>query len=134
MAPLPRINVAPVPRPLVFRTMGRRHRKLSSCYTFGRLYSTRQKLCSCYILRLRSARALRARAHLVPHVTILNSHFLGGAKLQLECNTAKHVKKEQRLVNSELKGRNTGIVEKVQETRFGLSPKYSRYSYIGIAS
>ena len=50
---LPRINVVPVPRPLVFRTMGRRHRKLSSCYTFGRLYCMRQKLCSCYILRLR---------------------------------------------------------------------------------
>ena len=33
------------------------------------------------------------------HVTILNRHFLGGAKLRLECNTAKHVKKEQRQVN-----------------------------------
>ena len=33
----------------------------------------------------------------------------------------------------ELKGgRNIGIVEKAQETRFGMSPKYS--SYIGIAS
>ena len=32
----------------------------------------------------------------------------------------------------ELKGGNIGIVEKAQETRFGMSPKYS--SYIGIAS
>ena len=32
----------------------------------------------------------------------------------------------------ELKGENIGIVEKAQETRFGMSPKYSRY--IGIAS
>ena len=32
----------------------------------------------------------------------------------------------------ELKGGNIGIVEKAQETRFGISPKYS--SYIGIAS
>ena len=78
---------------------------------------------------------LRARAHLIPHVTILNSHFLGGAKLRLECNTAKHVKKEQRQVNKkfcELKGGHIGIVEKAQETRFGMCPKYSRY--IGIAS
>ena len=53
----------------------------------------------------------------------------------LSSNTAKHVKKEQRQVNKkicELKGGNIGIVEKVQETRFGISPKYSRY--IGIAS
>ena len=67
-----------------------------------------------------------------PHVTILNSHFLGGAKLRLR---AKHVKKEQRQVNKkfcELKGGNIGIVEKAQETRFGMSLKYSRY--IGIAS
>ena len=65
----------------------------------------------------------------MPHVTILNSHFLGGAKLRKAC------KKEQRQVNKkfcELKGGNTGIVEKAQETRFGMSPKYS--SYIGIAS
>ena len=78
---------------------------------------------------------VRARAHLIPHVTIQNSHFLGGAKLRLECNTAKHVKKEQRQVNKkfcELKGGHIGIVEKAQETRFGMSPKYSRY--IGIAS
>ena len=33
---------------------------------------------------------------------------------------------------STLKGGNIGIVEKAQETRFGMSPKYSRY--IGIAS
>ena len=34
----------------------------------------------------------------------------------------------------ELKGGNSyiGIIEKAQETRFGISPKYSRY--IGIAS
>ena len=32
----------------------------------------------------------------------------------------------------ELRRRNIRIVEKAQETRFGLSPKYSRY--IGIAS
>ena len=32
----------------------------------------------------------------------------------------------------ELKGGNIGIVEKAQETRFAMSPKYSRY--IGIAS
>ena len=32
----------------------------------------------------------------------------------------------------ELKRGNIGIVEKAQETRFGMSPKYSRY--IGIAS
>ena len=32
----------------------------------------------------------------------------------------------------ELKGGNIGIVEKAQETRFGMSQKYSRY--IGIAS
>ena len=32
----------------------------------------------------------------------------------------------------ELKGGNIGIVDKVQETRFGMSPKYSRY--IEIAS
>ena len=53
----------------------------------------------------------------------------------LSSNTAKHVKKEQRQVNKkfcELKRGNIGIVEKAQETRFGMSPKYSRY--IGIAS
>ena len=83
---------------------------------------------------LYSAPAPYVRAHLMPHVTILNSHFWGGAKLQLECNTAKHVKKEQRQVNKkfcELKGGNIGIVEKAQETRFGMSLKYNRY--IGIA-
>ena len=53
----------------------------------------------------------------------------------LSSNTANHVKKEQRQVNEkfcELKGGNIGIVEKAQETRFAMSPKYSRY--IGIAS
>ena len=72
-----------------------------------------------------------AGAALDAHVTILNSHFWGGAKLRL----CKHVKKEQRQVNKkfcELKGGNIGIVGKAQETRFGMSLKYSRY--IGIAS
>ena len=76
------------------------------------------------ILHLRPTCARVCGAHLMPHVTILNSHFLGGAKLRLECNTAKHVKKEQRQVNKkicELKGGNIGIVEKAQETRFGMS-------------
>ena len=54
----------------------------------------------------------------------------------LSSNTAKHVKKVPRQVNKkfcELKGgNNIGIVEKAQETRFGMSPMYSRY--IGIAS
>ena len=48
----------------------------------------------------------------------------------LSSNTANHVKKEQRQANNklcELKGGNIGIVEKAQETRFGMSPKYSRY-------
>ena len=48
----------------------------------------------------------------------------------LSSNTAKHVKKEQGQVNKkfcELKWGNIGIVEKAQETRFGMSPKYSRY-------
>ena len=51
----------------------------------------------------------------------------------LSSNIAKHVKKEQRQVNKkfcELKGGNIG--EKAQETRFGMSLKYS--NYIGIAS
>ena len=73
----------------------------------------------------------------MPHVTILNSHFLGGAEQNshfwaeqssgLNALTVKHVKKEQRQVNKkfcELKGGNIGIVEKAQETRFGMSPKY----------
>ena len=53
----------------------------------------------------------------------------------MSSNTANHVKKKQRQVNKkfcELKVGNIGIVEKAQETRFGMSPKYSRY--IGIAS
>ena len=65
--------------------------------------------------------------HFMSHVTILNSHFLGGAKLRLDL--CKACKKEQRQVNKkffELKGGNIGIVEKAQETRFGMSPKYSR--------
>ena len=84
---------------------------------------------------LYTAPAPYVRVHLMPHMTILNSHFLGGAKLRLECNTAKHAKKEQRQVKKnfcELKGGNIGIVEKAQETRFGMSPKYCRY--IGIPS
>ena len=88
-----------VPRPLVFRAMGRRHRKLSSCYTLGRADCTgRQKLCSCHILRLRPpqvlgaaprcARALDApRDHTI--LLLLNSNFLGGAKLRLECSLLK---------------------------------------------
>ena len=75
-----------------------------------------------------------ARAHLMPHVTILNGHFWGGAKLRLSSN-CKACKKKSRQVKKkfrELKGRNIGIVEKAQETRFGMSPKCSRY--IGIAS
>ena len=78
------------------------------------------------LLRLRP-RACAARA------LEINSHFLGGAKLRLD--SAMHVKKEQRQVNNkfcELKRGNIGIVEKAQGTRFGMSPKYSRYS--GIAS
>ena len=35
-------------------------------------------------LLLYSAPAPYVRAHLMPHVTILNSHFLGGAKLRLD--------------------------------------------------
>ena len=60
----------------------------------------------------------------------LNSHFLGGANLRLEMlssNTAKYVKKEQGQINKkfcELKRGNIGIVEKAQETRFGMSLKY----------
>ena len=50
----------------------------------------------------------------------------------LSSNTAKHVKKEQRQVNKKFCELNIGIVEKAQETRFGMSPTYSRY--IGIAS
>ena len=38
----------------------------------------------------------------------------------------------QKICGTPLKGGNIGIVEKAQETRFGMSPKYS--SYIGIAS
>ena len=127
-------HVAPEPRPLVFRTMGRGHRKFKQAVFLlhvqpAVLYMTKimQLLYSAPAPYLRIA-----RAHLMPHVTIVNSHFLGGAKLRLECNTAKHVKKEQRQVNKTLKGGNIGIVEKAQETRFGMSPKYS--SYIGIAS
>ena len=65
-----------------------------------------------YTTKMPYVRARVRRAHLMPHVTILNSHFWGGAKLRLECNTAKHVKKEQRQVNKkfcELKG---GLLKK----------------------
>ena len=68
-------------------------------------------------------RTLSLRAHLMPHVTIVFFGRSARAKLRLECNTAKHVKKEQRQVNKkfcELKGGNIGIVEKAQETRFKL--------------
>ena len=124
------MTITPVPRPLVIRTMGRRHRKFKQAVFLLHvrltvLYTTK----SMQLLYSAPARAIRARARTV---TILNSHFLGGAKLRLECNT---VKKVQRQVNKkfwELKGGNIGIVEKAQEIRFGMSPKYSRY--IGIAS
>ena len=43
-----------------------------------------------------------------------------------------HVYIQVNLKNCELKGGNIGIVEKAQETRFGMSPKYGRHS--GIAS
>ena len=69
----------------------------------------------------------------MPHVTILNAIFW--AEQSSGLNAAKHVKKEQRQVNKkfcELKGGNIGIVEKAQEARFDMAPKYSRY--IGIAS
>ena len=69
---LPRINVAPVPRHLVFRTMGRRHRKLSSYYTFGRLYCGVASYTTKIMQLLYSAPAPYERAHLMPHVTILN--------------------------------------------------------------
>ena len=45
----------------------------------------------------------------------------------LYVNIILHVNKK----NCELNGGNIGIVEKAQETRFGMSTKYSRY--IGIA-
>ena len=109
--------------------------KLSSCYTFGRLCIHMTKIMQLHIAPAPAPGARRPRAHLMPHVTILISHFWGRAKLRLSSNTAKHVKKEQRQVTKkfcELKGGNIGIVEKAQETRFGMSPKYSRY--IGISS
>ena len=46
-----------------------------------------------------------------------------------DLNLMNQVKKEQRQVNTklcELKRGTIGIVEKAQETRFGMSPKYSR--------
>ena len=76
--------------------------------------------------------ALRAHARVRrAHLSQLNnSHFLGGAKLR---NTVKHVKKkEQRQVNKKFCELKRGNIEKAQETRFGMSPKYGRY--IGIAS
>ena len=72
---------------------------------------------------LYSAPAPYVRMHLMPHVTILNSHFWGGAKLRLQCSLLilqSMKKKEQRQVNKkfcELKGGNIEIVEKAQETR-----------------
>ena len=112
-------HVAPEPRPLVFRTMGRGHRKFKQA-----VFLLHVQPAVLYIHDKNYAAAIFcallancAHAHLMPHVTILNSHFLGGAKLRLECNTAKHVKKEQRQVNKkicELKGGNIGIVEKAQ--------------------
>ena len=44
----------------------------------------------------------------------------------MNANTAKHVKKEQRQVNKKFRELKGGVVEKAQETRFGMSPKYSR--------
>ena len=85
---------------------------------------------------------MRARAVDAPrHVTILSIIHIAifwaeqSSGLNALFYTAEHVKKEQRQVNlkfCELKRGNIGIVEKAQETRFGMSPKYSRY--IGIAS
>ena len=51
------------------------------------------------------------------YVPVLCAHTL--------CNTKKFC---------ELKRENRGIVEKAQETRFGMSPKYSRYSGIALES
>ena len=82
---------------------------------------------------LYSGPAPYVRAHLMPHVTII--FWAEQSSGLMSSNTAKHVKKEQRQVNKkfcELKVGNIGIVEKAQETRFGMSPKYGRY--IGIAS
>ena len=99
---LPRINVAPVPRTLVFRTMGRRDRifkpaafllHVRPTVLYTRLYTTK-------IMQLLYSAPAYVRAHLIPHVTILNSHFWGGAKLRSLLITAKHVKKKQRQVNS----------------------------------
>ena len=58
----------PVPRPLVFRTMGRRHRKFKQAvfllHVWPTLYCTRQKFCSCCAcapyVRACAARALDA--------------------------------------------------------------------------
>ena len=55
-------------------------------------------------------------------------HSLG--LLQAEVKTILYIQVNKKFC--ELKGENIGIVEKAQETRFGMSPKYS--SYIGIAS
>ena len=134
-ATLPRINVALAPRPRVFRTMERRHRKFKQAVFLLHVRPTILHMTKIMQLHIYCACARRPRPRALDaprHVTILISHFLGGAKLRLSSNT---VKKEQRQVNKkfcELKGGNIGIVEKAQETRFGMSPKYSRY--IGIAS
>ena len=65
---------------------------------------------------LYSAPAPQVRAHLMPHVTILNrsSHFFGGAKLRLECSLLILQACKQRAEKKicELKGGNIGIVEK----------------------
>ena len=58
--------------------------------------------------------------------------FLGGAKLcLLEWVLNKAVKASKKRETSKLCELKGGIVEKAQETRIGMSPKYSRY--IGIA-
>ena len=85
---LPRINVAPVPRPRVFRTMGRRYKKFKQAVFFLHvrptvLYMT--KIMQLLYSAPAPGRPTCARAHLMPHVTILNSHFLGGAKLRPQC-------------------------------------------------
>ena len=80
---------------------------------FSRLYTVHDKnyaaaiFCAApapYVRARACARAARALDSPRPatYVTILNGHFLGGAKLRLECNTANHVKKEQRQVNKKI--------------------------------
>ena len=79
---------------------------------FGRLYTVHDK---------NYAAAIYIYSAPAPYVRALDAPRDYTAKLRLECNTAKHVKKEQRQVNEkfcELKG---GNIEKAQETKFGMS-------------